>query len=80
MRKLMLVVFCVFSIGCNNPISSKIDKEGDKTRAELQAEVEIARQEIVNEVTEMLTLTKMELNGTLISVLEYINGTTGVRR
>lgn len=37
MTKLILIGLILLT-GCNNPISSAIDKEGDKTRAEMHVE------------------------------------------
>lgn len=65
-------MFPLFLVGCNNPISSQIDKEGDETRAELQTEVALAEQKITQEVKDMLTEMKVEINGTIVSVFEYI--------
>ena len=42
MKKLLLTGI-IFLTGCQNPISSGIAKEGDKTRAEMQAEMELVK-------------------------------------
>jgi hypothetical protein len=52
MKKLLLIgLICL--TGCSNPILSQIDKEGDKTRAEIQTEMAIARQEIDNNIASL---------------------------
>jgi len=58
--------------GCNNPISSAIDKEGDETRAEMQAEIAIARQEIAEETKRQLASATIEINGTVINAINYL--------
>lgn len=52
MKKLFLIGLILLT-GCSNPISSQIDKEGDETRAEIQAEMAIARQEIDNNIASL---------------------------
>jgi ssRNA-specific RNase YbeY (16S rRNA maturation enzyme) len=71
MKKLLLIGI-IFLTGCTNPISSAIDKEGDKTRAEMQAEIEIARQEIAEETKRQLASATIEINGTVIHAINYL--------
>lgn len=55
MKKLILVI-CLSSIilaGCSNPISSAVEKEGDKTRAEMQLELDLAKQQIDNNIASL---------------------------
>ena len=68
----LFLFLSLFLVGCNNPISLQIDKEGDETRAELQTEVALAEQHITKEVKDMLTEMKVEINGTIVSVFEYL--------
>jgi archaellum component FlaG (FlaF/FlaG flagellin family) len=54
MKKLIIIALISATLtGCSNPISSQIDKEGDETRAEIQAEMAIARQEIDNNIASL---------------------------
>lgn len=71
MKKLLLIGLILLT-GCNNPISSAIDKEGDKTRAEMQSEMEIAKQQIAEETKRQLASTTIEINGTVINAINYL--------
>lgn len=71
MKKLLLIGF-IFLSGCQNPISSGIAKEGDKTRAEMQAEMEIAKQQIAEETKRQLASATIEINGTVINAINYL--------
>ena len=71
MKKLLLVGI-IFLTGCNNPISSAISKEGDKTRAEMQVEMEIAKQQIAEETKRQLASATIEINGTVINAINYL--------
>ena len=71
MKKLLLIGLMLLT-GCNNPISSAIDKEGDETRAEMQAEIAIARQEIAEETKRQLASATIEINGTVINAINYL--------
>lgn len=71
MKKLLLIGV-IFLTGCQNPIASSINKEGDKTRAEMQAEIAIARQEIAEETKRQLAGATIEINGTVISAINYL--------
>lgn len=71
MKKLALIGLILLT-GCNNPISSAIDKEGDKTRAEMQVEMEIAKQQIAEETKRQLASATLEINGTVINAINYL--------
>ncbi len=71
MKKLALIGI-IFLTGCNNPISSAINKEGDKTRAEMQVEMEIAKQQIAEETKRQLASATIEINGTVINAINYL--------
>lgn len=71
MKKLLLIGLILLT-GCNNPISSAIDKEGDKTRAEMQVEMEIAKQQIAEETKRQLASATIEINGTVINAINYL--------
>lgn len=71
MKKLALIGLILLT-GCTNPISSAIDKEGDKTRAEMQAEIAIARQEIAEETKRQLASATIDINGTVINAINYL--------
>lgn len=71
MKKLLLIGL-IFLTGCQNPISSGIAKEGDKTRAEMQAEMEIAKQQIAEETKRQLASATIEINGTVVNAINYL--------
>ena len=71
MKKLLLIGI-IFFTGCQNPISSNIAKEGDKTRAEMQAEMEIAKQQIAEETKRQLASATIEINGTVVNAINYL--------
>ena len=71
MKKLALIGLILLT-GCNNPISSAIDKEGDKTRAEMRVEMEIAKQQIAEETKRQLASATIEINGTVINAINYL--------
>ena len=71
MKKLLLIGI-IFLAGCQNPISSGIAKEGDKTRAEMQAEMEIAKQQIAEETKRQLASATIEINGTVVNAINYL--------
>lgn len=71
MKKLLLIGF-IFLTGCQNPISSGIAKEGDKTRAEMQAEMEVAKQQIAEETKRQLASATIEINGTVVNAINYL--------
>lgn len=72
MKKTLLIGIVLLLTGCNNPISSAIDKEGDKTRAEMQVEMEIAKQQIAEETKRQLASATIEINGTVINAINYL--------
>lgn len=72
MRKLALIGLILLT-GCANPISSAIDKEGDKTRAELQSELEIAKQEISAENQAMLEQLAQRFGNDMSAIVDYLN-------
>lgn len=71
MKKLALIGLILLT-GCNNPISSAISKEGDKTRAEMQVEMEIVKQQIAEETKRQLASATIEINGTVINAINYL--------
>ena len=71
MKKLLLIGL-IFLTGCQNPISSGIAKEGDKTRAEMQAEMELAKQQIAEETKRQLASATIEINGAVINAINYL--------
>ena len=71
MKKLLLLGL-IFLTGCNNPISSAIDKEGDKTRAEMQTELAVAKIELAEEMKRQLASATIEINGTVINAINYL--------
>jgi len=71
MKKLLLLGL-IFLTGCTNPISSAIDKEGDKTRAEMQTELAVAKIELAEEMKRQLASATIEINGTVINAINYL--------
>lgn len=59
--------------GCNNPISNQIDKEGDETRAEIAAEMVVAKQEIETMINNQVGSTTAELDNKLNAIINYLN-------
>jgi len=59
--------------GCNNPISNQIDKEGDETRAEIAAEMVVAKQEIETMINNQVGSTTAELDSKLNAIINYLN-------
>lgn len=72
MRKLALIGLILLT-GCANPIGSAISKEGDKTRAELQYELEMAKQEISAENQAMLEQLAQRFGNDMIAIVDYLN-------
>lgn len=71
MKKLLLMGLILLT-GCNNPISSQIDKEGDDTRAEIQAEMVIAKQEITAETQRQLEQIIVQIDGQIMNLMDYL--------
>lgn len=72
MRKLALIGLILLT-GCTNPISSTISKEGNKTRAELQSELELAKQEISAENQAMLEQLAQRFGNDMSAIVDYLN-------
>ncbi len=72
MKKLLLIGLLMLT-GCNNPISSQIDKEGDETRAEIAAEMVVAKQEIETMINSRVGSTTAELDNKLNAIINYLN-------
>ena len=72
MKKLLLIGLLLLT-GCNNPISSQIDKEGDETRAEIAAEMVVAKQEIQQMINNQVGSTTAELDNKLNAIIQYLN-------
>ena len=72
MKKLLLIGI-IFFTGCTNPIASSINKEGDKTRAELQSELDLAKQEISAENQAMLEQLAQRFGNDMIAIVNYLN-------
>ncbi len=72
MKKLLLIISLLALTGCNNPISSAIDKEGDKTRVELQQEVSAATQQIIDANDE-------QVNALIDAIICIVNGQPIIR-
>lgn len=72
MKKLLLIGLLMLT-GCNNPISSQIDKEGDETRAEIAAEMVVAKQEIETMINSRVGSTTAELDSKLNAIISYLN-------
>ena len=70
--KKLLFIGLIFLTGCQNPISSGIAKEGDKTRAEMQAEMELAKQQIAEETKRQLASATIEINGAVVNAVNYL--------
>lgn len=74
MKKLILIVLIGATLtGCQNPISSQIDKEGDETRAEIAAEMVVAKQEIELMINNQVGSTTAELDNKLNAIINYLN-------
>ena len=71
MKKLLLIGLILLT-GCNNPISSQIDKEGDETRAEIQAEMISAKQEISAETQRQLEQIIVQIDGRITNLMDYL--------
>lgn len=75
MKKIILICLLIGLImltGCNNPIASSIDKEGDKTRAEMAIELQSAKIEITAEMQTQMDNLLVNVNGQIISLLDYL--------
>ena len=72
MRKLLLIALIALT-GCTNPIASSIDKEGDKTRAELQSELATAKQELSAENQAMIEQLAQRFGNDMSTVVDYLN-------
>ena len=72
MKKLLLIGPLLLT-GCNNPISSQVDKEGDETRAEIAAEMVIAKHEIQQMINNQVGSTTAELDNKLNAIINYLN-------
>ena len=72
MKKLLLIGLLLLT-GCNNPISNQIDKEGDETRAEIAAEMVVAKQEIQQMIDNKVGSTTAELDNKLNAIIQYLN-------
>ncbi len=71
MKKLALIGLILLT-GCQNPIGSAIDKESDKTRAEMLLEIEIAKQQIAEGTKRQLASATIEINDTIINAINYL--------
>lgn len=76
MKRLLVIILtlCILT-GCQNPIASSISKEGEKTRAELQSELELAKYEIGAENRAMIEQLMQKFNNdynTIVGYLSYI--------
>lgn len=71
-RKLALIGLILLT-GCTNPIGSAISKEGDKTRAELQSELELAKQEISAENQATLEQLAKRFGNDMSAIVDYLN-------
>jgi len=71
MKKLLLIGLILLT-GCNNPIGSQIDKEGDATRAEIQAEMISAKQEISAETQRQLEQIIVQIDGRIMNLMDYL--------
>lgn len=60
MKKLAIILILCSLTGCSNPIASAVDKEGDETRAQMQTELEIAKQQISTEMRKIIETLKTD--------------------
>jgi ABC-type dipeptide/oligopeptide/nickel transport system permease component len=79
MKKLALIGLILLT-GCQNPIGSAINKEGDKTRAELQSELATAKQEISAENQAMIEQLAQRFGNDMSTVVYYLNYLAGLPR
>ena len=71
MKKLLLIgLICL--TGCSNPVSSKMEKEGDKTRAEFAAELATAKIEISAELQAKIDQLRHETGADIDSIISYL--------
>lgn len=66
MKKLFLVIWLVAATGCSNPIGSAVDKEGEETRLQMQAELDAARAEIIHQMQLQFEFLNMSLPGSFM--------------
>jgi len=72
MKKLLLIgLICL--TGCSNPVSSKMEKEGDKTRAEFAAELTTAKIEISAELQAQIDRLSVEMGADIDTVKSYLH-------
>lgn len=69
MKKLLLVIWLVAATGCSNPIGSAVDKEGEETRLQMQAELNAARAEIIHQMRLQFEFLNMSLPESLVSYI-----------
>lgn len=79
MRKLLLIALIALT-GCTNPIASSINKEGDKTRAELQSELATAKQELSAENQAMIEQLAQRFGNDMSTVVYYLNYLADLQR
>jgi len=74
MRKIIyiLLISSMFLTGCQNPISSAINKEGDETRAELTSELSVNTEALKTEVQTMINSIEYRLGNNNYYMLEYL--------
>jgi len=72
MKKLLLIGL-IFLTGCQNPIGSAINKEGDKTRAEMQSELATAKQELSAENQAMIEQLAQRFGNDMSTIVDYLN-------
>ncbi len=70
MKKLLLIICLVAASGCSNPISSVVDKEGEETRIQMQAELNAAKTEISTELQRQLETMYVNISGQLVNVMQ----------
>jgi len=74
MKRLLAIILtlCILT-GCNNPIASQVSKEGDKTRIELQSELELAKYEIGAENRAMIEQLMQKFNNDYNTIVGYLS-------
>lgn len=70
MKKLLLIICLISVSGCSNPISSAVDKEGEETRIQMQAELTAAKTEINTELQRQLETMYVNISGQLVNVMQ----------
>ena len=83
MKKLflaMLIASVAFTSGCKNPISASVEKEGDKTRADMIVELNAAKVDIFNSFKSELDKSNQYNTELINAYMQYLISTLNTPR